>query len=120
MINFFTSFTLIFFLASQAFANTALPSDTTVRVPASPTVQLTNNETPLILRKGEPLVIKIEATQQHKTTVRVHSSLGKLVKEFMEVENQINMLTDKLLPGIYLVVIKQADKREVRKFLITE
>ncbi len=87
---------------------------------AQKTTQLINNETPTILKKGEVLVIKIEETQKTKTVVRVHSSLGKLVKEFMEVENQISMGTDKLQPGVYLIIIKQADKREVRKFLLTD
>ena len=99
----------------------ALTTDTVTVSPIKKTqVQLLNNEIPIILRKGETLVVKVAETEKIKTTVRVHSSLGKLVKEFIEVENQISMITDKLPTGVYLIIIKQADKREIRKFLLTE
>jgi hypothetical protein len=111
---------LVFCLwATPTFASVA--TDTThLVVSVNPQVKLINNDTPTILRKGEILTVKVQETEKHKTTVRIHSSLGKLVKEFMGVENQISMSTDRLLPGVYLVIIKQADKREVRKFLLTE
>jgi hypothetical protein len=118
----FSAFALSFalFLAIAPAQARILATDTvTVRTANKPVANLVNNEQPIILRKGENLIVKIEETNKLKTTVRIHSSLGKLVKEFMTVDNQISMVTDKLLPGIYLIIIKQGDKREVRKFLLT-
>ncbi|TAE15034.1 MAG: T9SS C-terminal target domain-containing protein [Bacteroidetes bacterium] len=118
----FFAFALSFasFLAIVPAQARSLATDTViVRTTTKPVANLVNNETPIILRKGENLIVKIEETNKLKTTVRIHSSLGKLVKEFMTVDNQISMVTDKLLPGIYLIIIKQGDKREVRKFLLT-
>lgn len=103
----------------QASAFTCIADTVTNVVPKKSAVTLSNNETPTILRRGETLVVKIDAAKA-KTTIRIHSSLGKLVKEFAEVEKQISMFTDKLLPGVYLIIIKQDDKREVRKLLLTE
>lgn len=112
---------LFFTLLPMMQASASIATDTViVTLSNKKPVRLLNNETPTILRKGEVLVVKIDETDKIKTVVRVHSSLGKLVKEFMEVENQISMGTDKLQPGVYLIVIKQADKRETRKFLLTE
>ncbi len=111
----------IIYLATFQVKALALTTDTVTVSPIKKTqVQLLNNEIPIILRKGETLVVKVAETEKIKTTVRVHSSLGKLVKEFIEVENQISMITDKLPTGVYLIIIKQADKREIRKFLLTE
>ena len=112
---------LFFALLPITQASASIATDTVIVTSSkNKNVQLLNNETPTILRKGEVLVVKIDETEKLKTVVRVHSSLGKLVKEFMEVENQISMGTDRLQPGVYLIVIKQAEKREVRKFLLTE
>jgi hypothetical protein len=83
-------------------------------------VQLINNEVPIILPKGERLQVKISNSESIPTVVRIHSSLGRLVKEFTEVNGQISMPTDKLLPGIYLIIIKQDALREVRKLVLTD
>ena len=108
-------------LAQFAAKATHLVTDTvTIAMNTQPKAQIVNNETPTILKRGETLTVTLDATSSIKSTVRIHSSLGKLVKEFVEVEKQISMLTDRLLPGVYLVIIKQKDKREIRKFLITE
>jgi hypothetical protein len=83
-------------------------------------VKLINNETPIIIRKGEKLTIKISNDNNTSATVRVHSSLGRLVQTYMDVWEKITMTTDKLLPGVYLVIIKKAESREIRKVLVTD
>jgi len=117
---FFTYLLATCLLASNANAIMFNTDTTTAAVLKKASVELINKETPIILRKGETLVVKIADTDKIKSTVRIHSSLGKLIKEFVEVENQITMITDKLMPGVYLIIIKQNDKREVRKFLLTD
>lgn len=98
--------------------------DTTITINISKekklSVKFVNDDTPIILRKGQYLNMKIDNSDITPTTVRVHSTLGRLVKEFLQVEGQINMATDKLLPGVYLIIIKQDDLRKVRKFVLTD
>jgi hypothetical protein len=83
-------------------------------------VKLINNETPIIIRKGDKLTIKISNDNNTSATVRVHSSLGRLVQTYVDVWEKITMTTDKLLPGVYLVIIKKAESREIRKVLVTD
>jgi hypothetical protein len=121
----FAALLLLTSLSTQAKENLLRNNiDTTITVNISkeknPQVQFVNDDTPIILRKGQYLNIKIDNSEITPTTVRVHSTLGRLVKEFIQVEGQINMATDKLLPGVYLIIIKQDDLRKVRKFVLTD
>ena len=113
------------------FAAFCVATNTTAKALATDTVQISsklknndikliNTETPIIIQKGEILKLKIDNSETIPTSVRIHSSLGRLVKEFMQVDKQINVTTDKLLPGVYLIIIKQDKVREVKKFLLTE
>ena len=86
----------------------------------SKSVLLINDNNPIIIQKGEILNIKVEQAENEQVDIRIHSSLGRLVREFKNVYQQINYKTDHLLAGIYLVVIKRADVREIRKVLITD
>ncbi len=86
----------------------------------TPTTQIIQNETPTIVKKGETLNIRLDNPKNEKIIVRVHSSLGRLVKEFPEVKEGFLMPTTTLLAGLYLVIIKRQNIREIRKVLVTE
>jgi hypothetical protein len=99
-------------------------SDTTVVIASNKEktkeVKLINNDTPIIIQKGDKLTIKVSNEDNRPATVRLHSSLGRLVQQYPEVWDKITMSTDKLLPGVYLVIIKKDETREIRKVLLTE
>jgi hypothetical protein len=77
-------------------------------------------ETPTIVKRGQNLVIEISHEPNEKVIVRLHSSLGRLIREFKEVEKKIVVQTHKFLPGLYLIIIKKNNQREVRKVLVTD
>ncbi len=109
-------------LAQASYAKImAHPSDTTVlRFTAkSNEVALINQEKPIIVRKGDVLTINVGEVQ-NPIQVRVHSSLGRLLKHFKNVVQPVSMPTDNLQPGIYIVVIKRLESREIKKVLLTE
>jgi hypothetical protein len=121
----FALFAVLLVLNSVCFATTYVnqEGDTTVVVFTKSDVvdiQIINQETPIIIKKGEVLKVDIENPKNQSILVRVHSSLGRLVKQFDEVYDNISMKTDVLLPGVYIIVIKRAESREIRKFLLTE
>ncbi len=101
--------------------NVSLLSDTTiVRFEAtSGEVALINDNKPIVVRRGDVLVIDIGKVQ-NPIQVRVHSSLGRLLKHFKDVVQPVSMPTDNLEPGIYIVVIKKLESREIKKVLVTE
>jgi hypothetical protein len=124
----FVALSLVLFINTQTIQaeniDGTLKSDTTIVSELAKTdhkeVKLINNETPIIIRKGDKLTIKISNDNNVSATVRVHSSLGRLVQTYIDVWEKITMSTDKLLPGVYLVVIKKAESREIRKILVTD
>lgn len=77
-------------------------------------------EKPVIVKRGENLVIEVENPSNQKIVIRLHTSLGRLVREYGEVEKKIIVSTQKFLPGLYLIIIKKQDQREVRKVLVTD
>lgn len=97
-------------------------NDTTVTVSIKndANVKIIKEEHPIIIRKGENLTINIDNPLKATLQVRIHSSLGRLVKQYLDVEDQIVMNTNNLLSGVYLVIIKKDDIREIRKVLITD
>ena len=115
----------LFGFTSIAQANTQniqAKEDTTVTVSIKndQNVQIVRNDKPIIIRKGEKLTLKIENPSNAALQVRVHSSLGRLVKQFLDVFDEVVMSTDKLLPGVYMIIIKKDDTREIRKVMITD
>lgn len=83
-------------------------------------VRIIKNEEALLLKKGEILNIQVDNPNLVPTQVRIHSSLGRCVKRFPMVTNEVSMSTDILLPGVYLIIIRQGNVREIRRFLITD
>ncbi|TAE74354.1 MAG: T9SS C-terminal target domain-containing protein [Bacteroidetes bacterium] len=77
-------------------------------------------ETPTIVKRGQNLIIQVENTKNEKIIIRLHSSLGRLIREYGEVDKKIIVPTQKFLPGLYFVIIKKQNEREVRKVLVTE
>ncbi|TAH28871.1 MAG: T9SS C-terminal target domain-containing protein [Cytophagales bacterium] len=77
-------------------------------------------EKPVIVKRGENLIIEVENPNNQKIVIRLHTSLGRLVREYGEVEKKIIVSTQKFLPGLYLIIIKKQDQREVRKVLVTD
>jgi hypothetical protein len=82
-------------------------------------VQLINDSETILVRKGEILKIDLGETGE-LTQVRVHSSLGRLIKLFRDVNESVSMPTKDLQPGIYMVIIKRLESREIKRVLITE
>lgn len=101
--------------------NVAFLSDTTILrfEKESNEIALINDSKPIIVRKGDVLTIDVGEVQ-NPIQVRVHSSLGRLLKHFKDVVQPVSMTTDHLQPGIYIVVIKRLESREIRKVLLTE
>ncbi len=82
--------------------------------------EIKNDETPLIVRKGEVLNIKLDNPKNEKIIVRVHSSLGRLVKEYTQIKEGVLIQTNVLLAGLYLVIVKRENAREIKKLLVTD
>jgi hypothetical protein len=124
-ITLFVFASLMYFSPNFTFAKVSftLKNDTLLKVKKEikkKSIEFQNNETPSIIKRGEKLVIEVKDETQKKVVVRLHSSLGRLIKEYGEVEKKIIVPTDTFLPGLYLVIIKKTNAREVRKVLITE
>ncbi len=83
-------------------------------------VRIVKREEATLLKRGEILNIQVENPEMIPTQVRIHSSLGRCVKRFPVVTSEVSMSTDILLPGVYLVIIRQGNVREIWRFLITE
>ncbi|GAB4401770.1 MAG: hypothetical protein OHK0053_24930 [Microscillaceae bacterium] len=96
-----------------------LSGDTTLLKFANQGVKITNDPTPTIVRQGDVLTIDVGPTE-NPVQVRIHSSLGRLVKYFSDVVKPVSMSTKALHPGVYLVIIKKETEREIRKVLVTE
>ncbi len=77
-------------------------------------------ETPTIVKRGQNLVIEVENIAKEKIIIRLHSSLGRLIREYGEVDKKIIVPTQKFLPGLYFIIIKKQNEREVRKVLVTD
>lgn len=128
----FSLFVLSVCLTSSGFSFaryiSALPEDTSSRNKSILKVVETRknqsdwtnqNDIPIILTKGENLVLELDFVKEPILAVRIHSSLGRLVKSYQNVIEKIVMPTEKLEEGIYLIVIKREKNSEIRKFLIT-
>jgi hypothetical protein len=83
-------------------------------------IEIKNDEAPLIARKGETLNVKLDNPKNEKLMVRLHSSLGRLVKEYTQVKGGILIETTTLLAGVYFVIVKRQNVREIKKLLITD
>lgn len=96
-------------------------NDTTksVAVKSSNAVKIIRNEEEIILRRGARLEVDL-GDQTALSQVRIHSSLGRLVKHFKNVSSKVYLDTKKLLPGVYLIIIKREESREIRKFILTD
>lgn len=103
-------------------ADISIPKSKTLKTNTINTTQtkIINNETPLIVKKGDVLTIKLDNPTNEKMIVRIHSSLGRLVKEYPQVKEGFLMETTTLLAGVYLVIIKKSQSREIRKVLVTD
>ncbi|MCS6821928.1 MAG: T9SS type A sorting domain-containing protein [Microscillaceae bacterium] len=82
-------------------------------------IKIIKTDNPIIVRRGEPLVINM-SDQENFYQVRIHTTLGRLMKRYTDVRAKITIHTDLWETGIYTVVISNATKREIRKVLITE
>ncbi len=107
-------------LGVEASSQKRLDTSAAVALNTSEEVKVIKNEQPIILQKGELLTVPIHNETNQPIQVRIHSSLGRLVKHFRNVTQQISMPTGHLLPGIYMVIIKKPGLREVRKVFLTE
>ena len=102
-------------------ANFVASNDTTknIKITANNSVKIIRNEGEIILRKGAILEVDL-GDDAELSQVRIHSSLGRLVKHFPNVSKKVSMNTQKLLPGVYLIIIKKKESREIRKFILTD
>lgn len=82
-------------------------------------IKILKETNPTIIRQGEVLTVELGEIQT-PVDVRLHSSLGRVVKQFRGVLKPVYIETNKLQPGVYLIVIKRPEAREIRKVLITE
>lgn len=99
----------------------ALGADTSrlVNAKKEETVKIIKNDKPIIIRRGKILEISLGEIIE-PIQVRIHSSLGRLVKNFRDVTQDLNYNTQELLPGVYIIVIKRQAEREIRKFILTD
>ncbi|NJO00520.1 MAG: T9SS type A sorting domain-containing protein [Bacteroidia bacterium] len=95
-------------------------ASTSASIQSSEEVTIVRDETPIRLRRGDVLSVSVGEQHQGPTQVRIHSSLGRLVKRFDYPEQAVSMDTDILQPGVYIVVIKSPEIREIRKVLLTD
>lgn len=84
---------------------------------AQETVKVIRVTKPIIAKMGSPISIPLDATVL--STVRLHSSLGRLIQKISGVNNEVKLKTDKLLPGVYMLIIKKPGIREIHKVLLT-
>ncbi|MDX2302607.1 MAG: T9SS type A sorting domain-containing protein [Microscillaceae bacterium] len=100
--------------------NLVASNDTTksVTIRANEAVKIIRNEEEIILKRGELLEVSL-GDHKELSQVRIHSSLGRLVKQFWNVSQKVFLDTEILLPGVYLIVIKREESREIRKFIVT-
>lgn len=76
-------------------------------------------EEQIILQKGKDLDINLDQKFEHYQ-VRVHTSLGRLVKRFADVNTKVSISTKDWKEGIYIVVIKSGDYRNIKRVLLTK
>lgn len=83
--------------------------------------KIIKNDNPIIIEQGKNLELDIKMEDEEVAIVRLHSSLGRLVRTFRDIKDKkFNLNTTKLLPGVYTLIIKQSNTREIMKLLITE
>ncbi len=106
----------------KSFATNPLLSEDTTHISfrqQESNVKLTNEAETILVRKGD--VLKIDLGESDELIqVRIHSSLGRLIKHFKDVTDNVSMQTDDLQPGIYMVIIKRLEEREIKRVLITD
>lgn len=83
-------------------------------------VKIIRDENPIRIKRGESLTIKIENENHELIQVRVHSSLGRLVRNFQHVSSDVTLTTQNLQPGIYMIVIKRPGIRKIQKLFLMQ
>ena len=72
----------------------------------------------IILQQGKNLEIDLNE-ENDAYQVRIHTSLGRLIKRFQNVKEKVIVKTNDWKVGIYIVVIKSGEFREIKRVVLT-
>lgn len=73
----------------------------------------------IILQKGKDLEFNLDQKYEHYQ-VRVHTSLGRLVKRLPDVNTKVSISTKDWKEGNYIVVIKSGNFHDIKRLLLTK